>query len=72
MKLVFFGTPDFAVPTLDALHQSHHDILGVITSPNRKSGRGQKIQSPSIKRRAEKLNISEVPPDIFVIVTPVI
>ena len=40
MKLVFFGTPEFAVPTLDALHDSDHEILGVVTRPDKKSGRG--------------------------------
>ena len=51
MKLVFFGTPDFAVPTLNALHESSHDILGVVTSPDKRSGRGLKIQSSSINVR---------------------
>ena len=54
MKLVFFGTPEFAVPTLEALHESTHDVLCVVTSPDKKSGRGLKLQSPSIKRKAEK------------------
>ena len=50
MKLVFFGTPDFAVPTLDALHNSSHEILGVVTSPDKKSGRGLKVKSSAIKK----------------------
>ena len=37
MKLVFFGTPDFAVPSLRALHESHHEVLGVVTNPDKKS-----------------------------------
>ena len=57
MKLVFFGTPDFAVPTLNNLHDSPHDVLGVVTSPDNKSGRGLETQSSSIKRRAELFNI---------------
>ena len=54
MKLVFFGTPDFAVPSLCALHESHHEVLGVVTNPDKKSGRGQKVTSSPIKITAEK------------------
>ena len=54
MKLVFFGTPDFAVPTLEALYDSSHEILGVVTSPDKKSGRGLKLTSVAIKISAEK------------------
>ena len=53
MKLVFFGTPDFAVPTLDALHDSDHEVLGVVTSPDKKSGRGLKVKSSAIKKCSE-------------------
>ena len=54
MKLVFFGTPDFAVPSLCALHESHHEVLGVVTNPDKKSGRGRKFQSSPVKITAEK------------------
>ena len=54
MKLVFFGTPDFAVPSLCALHESNHEVLGVVTNPDKKSGRGQKVQSSPVKNTAEK------------------
>ena len=54
MKLVFFGTPDFAVPSLCALHESHHEVIGVVTNPDKKSGRGQKVQSSPVKITAEK------------------
>ncbi len=57
MKLVFFGTPDFAVPSLKALHYSSHDVLGVVTSPDTRSGRGLKLKTSSIKKYAEKLKI---------------
>ena len=46
MRLVFMGTPAFAVPTLKALHAAGHDIAGVYTQPPRPAGRGQK-ESPS-------------------------
>ena len=63
MKLVFFGTPDFAVPTLNALYESPHDVLGVVTSPDQKSGRGLKIQSSSVKKRAENIGIPIFQPE---------
>ena len=63
MKLVFFGTPDFAVPTLDALHDSSHEILGVVTSPDKKSGRGLKVTSAAIKNRAEKYSLPIYQPE---------
>ena len=63
MKLVFFGTPDFAVPTLDALHDSSHEILGVVTSPDKKSGRGLKVTSAAIKKSAEKYSLPIYQPE---------
>ncbi len=63
MKLVFFGTPEFAVPTLDALHDSSHEILGVVTSPDKKSGRGLKVTSAAIKKSAEKYSLPIYQPE---------
>ena len=57
MKLVFFGTPNFAVPSLEKLNESKHSILAVITSPDTKSGRGLKFNSPPIKEYAIKNNL---------------
>jgi methionyl-tRNA formyltransferase len=54
MRLVFAGTPDTAVPSLDALLKSRHDVVAVITRPDAKAGRGLKIgQSPVAQRAAE-------------------
>ena len=63
MKLVFFGTPDFAVPTLDALHDSSHEILGVVTSPDKRSGRGLKVKPSAIKISAEKYGLPIYQPE---------
>ena len=63
MKLVFFGTPDFAVPTLEALHDSSHEILGVVTSPDKKSGRGLKVKSVAIKKSAKKYSLPIYQPE---------
>ena len=62
MKLVFFGTPDFAVPTLISLHKSSHDILSVVTAPTKRSGRGLHYNSSSIKKQALRLNIPILEP----------
>ena len=43
MKIVYFGTPDFAVESLDAIMQSHHEVAAVVTVPDRQAGRGQKV-----------------------------
>jgi methionyl-tRNA formyltransferase len=54
MRLVFAGTPAAAVPSLDALLKSRHEVAAVVTRPDAKAGRGQKVgQSPIAKRAAE-------------------
>jgi methionyl-tRNA formyltransferase len=53
LRVVFFGTPDFAVPTLQALCQSRHPVVGVVTQPDRARGRGQKLQPGAVKRVAD-------------------
>ncbi|HHV65256.1 MAG TPA: methionyl-tRNA formyltransferase [Peptococcaceae bacterium] len=57
MKLIFMGTPDFAVPTLRALHEAGHHIVGVFTQPDRPKGRGKKITASPVKELAESLNL---------------
>ena len=52
MKILFMGTPDFAVPTLKALHESGEDIIGVITQPDKPKGRGYELQPPPVKAYA--------------------
>ncbi len=57
MKLVFAGTPDFAVPALEALHAAGHEILAVLTQPDRPAGRGQKLTASPVAERAGALNL---------------
>ena len=57
MKIVFFGTPDFAVASLEAINQSNHEIVGVVTSVDKPAGRGKKLQSSSVKKYAEEHNL---------------
>jgi len=52
LRVVFFGTPGFAVPTLDALRRSRHTVVAVVTQPDRPRGRGQKMAAPPVKARA--------------------
>ena len=52
LNVVFFGTPAFAVPTLDALLSSRHTVVGVVTQPDRPRGRGQKVSDAPVKARA--------------------
>ena len=52
LRIIFMGTPDFAVPSLEALLQHGCNIVGVITSPDRPAGRGQKITASPVKQFA--------------------
>ncbi|MBC7346077.1 MAG: methionyl-tRNA formyltransferase [Clostridia bacterium] len=52
MRLVFFGTPAFALPTLEALLESPHRVLGVVTQPDRPKGRRRLLAPPPVKEAA--------------------
>src|SRR5690606_16192146 len=59
MRIVFMGTPDFAVASLDALIKAGFNMVGVVTAPDKPSGRGQKIAESAVKKYAaeHQLNI---------------
>jgi len=57
LRIVFAGTPDFAVPALDALHAAGHEIAAVYTQPDRPAGRGQTLNESPVKRRAVELGL---------------
>ena len=63
LRIVFFGTPAFAVPTLEALLASRHPVVGVVTQPDRPRGRGQKPSSAPIKALAETRRLPILQPD---------
>ena len=63
MRIVFMGTPDFAVPSLEALIGAGHDICGVISQPDRPKGRGMKLQPTPVKACAQAHNIPVCQPD---------
>lgn len=57
MRIVFAGTPDFAVPALNALVASNHQLVGVYTQPDRPSGRGRKLTASPVKCVAQRCGI---------------
>ena len=57
MRVIFMGTPDFAVPVLDALADAGHEILAVVAQPDKPRGRGKKLQSPATVLRARELGL---------------
>lgn len=62
MRIVFYGTPEFAATTLVKLHASGFNIVGVVTAPDKPAGRGQKLQSSAVKIIAEQLNLPVAQP----------
>lgn len=63
MRIVFFGTPPFAVPTLEALLGSAHAVCGVVTQPDRPRGRGQRVSEPPVKALAAAHGVPILQPD---------
>ena len=63
MVIAFFGTPQFAVPTLEALIASRHQVALVVTQPDRRRGRGQKVTDAPIKAAARAHGIPVFQPD---------
>jgi methionyl-tRNA formyltransferase len=57
MRLAFMGTPEFAVPTLDALVAAGHDVVAVYTQPPRPANRGKKLTPSAVQQRAEELGL---------------
>ena len=57
MRLAFMGTPEFAVPTLDALVAAGHDVVAVYTQPPRPANRGKKLTPSAVQHRAEELGL---------------
>ena len=57
MKIVFFGTSDFAVPSINKILQSNHQIVSVVTGKPKKSGRGQNKTKNPVHIESEKLNL---------------
>ena len=64
LRIVFFGTPEFAVPSFDALlAATPHTVVGVVTQPDRPRGRGQKTSDAPVKARAVAAGVTVLQPD---------
>jgi len=62
MRVVFAGTPDVAIPALEAVAASGHELVGVVTRPDAPSGRGRKLVASPVARRAEELGFTVLRP----------
>ncbi len=60
--VVFMGSPDFSLPTLRALAR-RYEVVGVVTQPDRLSGRGRELKAPPVKLLAQKLKIPVIQPE---------
>lgn len=62
LRIVFMGTPDFAVATLDAVIKANYNVVGVITAPDKPAGRGQKLHQSAVKTYALENNLTILQP----------
>lgn len=58
MRLVFLGTPEFAVPTLERIVEAGHEVAAVLTQPDRPKGRAQQLAAPPVKQAALRLGLA--------------
>jgi methionyl-tRNA formyltransferase len=63
LRIVFFGTPEFAVPSLRALLASRHTVVGVVTQPDRPRGRGQRVSDSPVKLAAAEHHVPVLQPE---------
>ncbi len=62
LRVALFGTPEFALPTLEALH-AHHDVRLVVAQPDRPVGRGLRLEAPPVARRAHAMGLALAQPE---------
>lgn len=65
LRIVYMGTPDFAVAPLQTLLEAGHNIVGVVTNPDKPAGRGQKLQESAVKKFAKEKGLLILQPDNF-------
>ncbi|MEC9242060.1 MAG: methionyl-tRNA formyltransferase [Gemmatimonadota bacterium] len=63
MKILFWGTPEFAVPSLRALSEEGHDIVGVVTQPDRPAGRGRELRASAVKTETLDQSLGVLEPE---------
>jgi len=62
MRIIFLGTPDFSVPSLDAIAKAGHEVMAVVTMPDKPAGRGMQLQQSAVKKYAVENNIKVLQP----------
>ena len=63
MRVLFWGTPDFAIPAFHALNEEGHDVVGVVTQPDRPAGRGRALSASPVKEAAIAEGIPVLQPE---------
>ncbi len=62
LKIVFFGTPDFAVESLRCIHEAGYNVVAVVTAPDKPAGRGKHLSQPAVKEYALIVGIPVMQP----------
>jgi len=63
LRIVFMGTPEFAVPMLETLVNSTHEVVGVVTAPDKPAGRGMQLVESDVKQCAKQHNLAILQPE---------
>src|SRR5437763_9447921 len=63
LKIIFMGTPEFAVASLNALLNAGYDMVGVVTAPDKPSGRGMQLNESAVKKYAPEKNLKILQPE---------
>ena len=63
MRILFWGTPDFGLPSLRALTEEGHDVVGAVTGPDRPAGRGRRLAESPVKRACRHLGVPVLQPE---------
>ena len=64
-RIIYMGTPDFAVEPLKKLVENNYKVVGIVTNPDKPAGRGQKIQESAVKKYAKEKNLKILQPEKF-------
>ena len=59
MKIIFMGTPDFAAESLKAIYEAGHEILSVVTNPDRPKGRGMKLIATPVRKKNKNISTTK-------------
>ena len=65
LRIVYMGTPDFAVLPLKKIVEAGYDVVGVVTNPDKPAGRGQQLQESAVKKYAREAGLKVLQPEKF-------